>query len=181
MSGLRDALAAALYDAMERTRDDKPEGAEFANDGDWEQWTSAILSDPAFRAALTEWAADRTLAVAWAGVPEGCRLVLVTADLLDTLGGRTLDGRRLSYVWNDPQPEGWYVPTITATDDGAVLFPSRAALTEAVAEALASDPDFPPPSDFPSPVERLAYTFEWYESPNDLAAAIVAQMLGERS
>lgn len=68
--------------------------------------------------------------------PDDCRLILANVELLDTLGTRAEDGRRLSYEWGEPAPEGWYVPTVTATDDGAVFFGSRVDLEARVAEAL---------------------------------------------
>lgn len=57
---------------------------------------------------------------------ENTRLVRVSADLLDALGARTEDGRRLTAEWGDPigntanltHDEPIYEPTITATDDG---------------------------------------------------------------
>jgi hypothetical protein len=55
--------------------------------------------------------------------PPGTRLLLASEDLLSQFGTRTADGRRLSFEWGEPSPEGWYEPVITATDDGYEIVP----------------------------------------------------------
>jgi len=50
--------------------------------------------------------------------PRGTRLVLVSENLLETIGTRTADGRRLSFEWGEPDENGWYAPSITQHDDG---------------------------------------------------------------
>jgi hypothetical protein len=58
----------------------------------------------------------------------GNRLVEVGPSLFDPedphyaeLGWRTLDGRRLTVEWGEPDKQGIYELLLTATDDGSVL------------------------------------------------------------
>jgi hypothetical protein len=44
--------------------------------------------------------------------------LLVSEDLLELMGTRAADGRLLSYEWGEPDDNGWYTATVTATDDG---------------------------------------------------------------
>lgn len=73
---------------------------------------------------------------------EQTRLIEVTIELIDTFGGRTLDGRRLSYEWGEPTAtigdergitRDVWTPTITATDDGMVVV-ERAEVAALTAE-----------------------------------------------
>jgi hypothetical protein len=57
--------------------------------------------------------------------PKGLRLILADENLLDSFGTRTISGLRISAEWGEPEPEGWYVPTFTATDDGGVYIDAR--------------------------------------------------------
>lgn len=45
--------------------------------------------------------------------PAGRRLILVSEDLFDWMGTRTIGGTRLSYEWGEITPGGWYEPAIT--------------------------------------------------------------------
>lgn len=45
--------------------------------------------------------------------PEGTRLVLVIEDADTLFFGRSDRGNRLTFVWGEPDENGWYTPTIT--------------------------------------------------------------------
>ncbi len=46
------------------------------------------------------------------------RKMLVSEELAESWTWRTADGRVLSFVWGEPDADGFYEPTFTATDDG---------------------------------------------------------------
>lgn len=50
-------------------------------------------------------------------VPEGCRLILASEDLLRDFGTRTERGNRVTADWGEPSPEGWYTPLFHETED----------------------------------------------------------------
>jgi hypothetical protein len=67
--------------------------------------------------------------------PEGTRLILATTDVLPEWGTRTDDGRRLTAEWGEPDANGWYSPTFTASGEPEIAT-LRAAL-DGLAKAAA--------------------------------------------
>lgn len=59
----------------------------------------------------------------------GLRAILVSDDFAEFFRARTDTGARLSVVWGEPDAEGFYVPTLTATDDGKMVV-DRAVIRE---------------------------------------------------
>lgn len=49
--------------------------------------------------------------------PDGTRLILASDLLMDMLASRTDDGRVVRYEWGEPDANGWYSPTFTASED----------------------------------------------------------------
>ena len=94
--------------------------------------------------------------------PEGTRLVLVSGNLLDVWGARTIEGYRITADWGEQQPEGWYVPTFTVdAEDRADLLAAVEAL-----ERLLSDPRISLPFAVPE-------VFRTGEYPPDSAVMVV--------
>ena len=50
--------------------------------------------------------------------PPGTRLILASENLLELFGARNDYGDRITSEWGEPDENGWYRPTFTATDDG---------------------------------------------------------------
>ena len=50
--------------------------------------------------------------------PPGTRLILASENLLELFGARTDYGDLITSEWGEPDENGWYRPTFTATDDG---------------------------------------------------------------
>jgi hypothetical protein len=77
----------------------------------------------------------------WRGeLPPHTRLILASENLLDSLGPRDHEGRRLTFEWGDEKPEGWYEPIITR-HDGPTITDYEAAVDalEWLAECVATD------------------------------------------
>jgi hypothetical protein len=71
---------------------------------------------------------------------EDTRLVEVTTEVMDAFGARTSDGRRLSYVWGEPD-RGVYELVLMASDDGFTVVREGESLDAAWAEAEAALPE----------------------------------------
>jgi hypothetical protein len=69
--------------------------------------------------------------------PEGTRLILAATDLISYFGTRTGEGRTLTAEWGEPDANGWYTPTFTASgpavinEQAATIATLRAALEDA--------------------------------------------------
>jgi hypothetical protein len=50
-------------------------------------------------------------------IPEGTRAVLFSEELAAELFTRDADGRRLTVEWGEPDTDGFYTPTVTASED----------------------------------------------------------------
>jgi hypothetical protein len=63
--------------------------------------------------------------------PRGTKLVLMSDELMDALA-RTeeRDGRRVTWVWGEPDEHGWYTPTFTEHRDDAAIPSSDAGAAE---------------------------------------------------
>jgi hypothetical protein len=76
------------------------------------------------------------------------RKVLVTPELFTETFARTADGRLLSCEWGEPDADGFYSPTFTATDDGEygrlrrIEEAARAFLGTAALERMTKAPDY---------------------------------------
>ena len=53
------------------------------------------------------------------------RPVRLSPELFDALAFRADDGRALTFQWGEPDADGFYVPTITVTEDAWFLETSR--------------------------------------------------------
>jgi hypothetical protein len=60
---------------------------------------------------------SRDVVMVYPEPPTGTRLVLMSEDLLATLGTRSLTGRLLTFEWGEPDEHGWYTPTVTEKED----------------------------------------------------------------
>jgi hypothetical protein len=59
----------------------------------------------------------------------------MSVDLLESIGTRDADGRRLTFEWGEPDEHGWYTPTITTHEPG-LIEEAIAGVTEAFAEYI---------------------------------------------
>lgn len=63
------------------------------------------------------------------------RPVRLSPELFDALAFRADDGRALTFQWGEPDADGFYVPTITVTEDAWFLETSRLRERNAALEA----------------------------------------------
>jgi hypothetical protein len=67
---------------------------------------------------------------------DGTRKVLMTPEFMERFFSRTEDGRRVSIDWGEPDDEGCYVPTLTATEDDFYRQAAVGAELDALVAAL---------------------------------------------
>ena len=106
---------------------------------------------------------------------EGVRNVRMTDELVEKWIVRTADGRRVVWVWGEPDADGSYTPTCWAMDDGKVLV-DRDTLAAALHRFLVSDHNADLDGPLPEWKADLDGRQEWYASPNGLADAILASL-----